>query len=111
MSEQQYYTVHDEECGAIHLSVQALRELVRSLCLSADGIAAMATAPQPAEGGVALSEENGACAIAVYVLLEQDVVLSEVADELQTMLHEQVPTMSGMAVSSVDVFVAGICLR
>ena len=58
--------------------------------------------------GVKVESVNGAIKINVYICVEQDAVVKEVAEKVQANVKDKIQTMTGNAVTQVNVHVADI---
>ena len=58
--------------------------------------------------GVKVESINGAVSITVYIVVKKDVKVNEVAEAVQENIKEKVQTMTGTAVTKVNVVVSDI---
>ena len=58
--------------------------------------------------GVKVESVNGAIKINVYICVEQDAVVKEVAEKVQANVKEKIQTMTNTAVTKVNVTVADV---
>ncbi len=58
--------------------------------------------------GVKVENINGALKINVYVLVEKNAKINEVAEKIQSNVKEKIQTMTGTAVTQVNVIIADV---
>ena len=58
--------------------------------------------------GVKVESENGALKLTVFITVEKDVFVNEVAEKVQANVKEKIQNMTGTAVTQVNVSVADV---
>ncbi len=58
--------------------------------------------------GVKVESENGALKLNVYITVEKDALVKEVAEKVQSNVKEKIQNMTGTAVTQVNVSVADV---
>lgn len=103
--------------GLIRFADRALAEIAREACLSVDGVAAMdsryalaipSMIGGPDAEGVRISIHDNKVEVSLYILVMHGLRVPELALHVQERVKEALSSMTGLAVSSVNIFVQGI---
>lgn len=104
----------------LSINTEVLEKMAEMAALEVEGVTSIskramdlknAVKNKNAFKGVKVESVNGAIKISVYVCVQKDAHIKAVAEKIQTNVKEKVQTMTGTAVTQVNVHVADIKLE
>ncbi len=101
--------------GSMKISEDVVRTIVKTVLSEIDGVSSLASHvpgdsvwKNPAAAPVSVSLEAEVAVIGIAVNLSSGYRLKDVAEQIQTRVKNTVQDMTGIAVSRVNIYVAGI---
>lgn len=106
-----YFEVKDEG-GVVNIAHSVVASIAAMACQEVHGVAGMANVQEAMQKGIKLTlDEQGACKIEAHVMARMGTPLTEVAEEAQKAVKTAIETGTGIPLSAVDVYVAGVSVR
>lgn len=101
----------------LSINTEVLRKMAEIATLEVEGVVSIAKknydlkdavkAKSPLQG-IKIESVNGALEIGIYIIVNQDANIREVADKVQANVKDKVQTMTNTAVTRVNVVIADI---
>ena len=101
----------------LSINTEVLRKMAELATLEIEGVASIAKrnydlkdvvkSKSPLQG-IKIESVNGALEIGIYITVKQDAKVKEVADKVQHNVKDKIQTMTGTAVTRVNVSIADI---
>ena len=104
----------------LSISTEGLAKIAEIAAKEIDGVAGLSKKAIDLKGaikskepfkGIKVESVNGALKINVYICVKKDAVVKEVAEKVQENVKEKIQTMTGTAVTQVNVNVADVQLE
>ena len=123
MADNKEYFVFEENKGNIKISSDVIASIAAASCAECEGVAAIANAPQGTDfydlflkkgvtrGVKVIMGENNTCAIEISLLVSFGASVTDVAAKVQRNVKSAVESMSGVSLSSVNVFITGVMMK
>ena len=113
MGESKDYMTHPDELGCIHISQDVLASIAASAISEVEGISGLMnlTAKKAGARGVRLAVDDDGAVIDLYVMIRYGYAIPEVAGKLQAAVAGAIESMTGFAVTAVNVHVGGISIQ
>lgn len=101
------------------ISIQVLEKMAQIAACEVEGVTGLSKKAIDIKGtfktksvfkSVRAENVNGAIEITVYICVDKDTKIRQVAEAVQNNVKEKIQTMTGTAVTKVNVFVADICM-
>ncbi len=101
----------------LSINTEVLEKMAEIAAKEVDGVSGLAKKAIDLKGavktkqpfkGIKLEAVNGAIKINAYICVEENVNVKEVAEKVQSNIKDKVQTMSGTAVTQVNVIVADV---
>jgi len=111
MNENKEYIVHPDEMGTIRISEDVLAAVAAGAAVEVEGVSAMMNAQAGKKGlgrGVRITIDGDKAAVDVYVMVRYGQPIPEVAEKVQNAVSSALESMTGFAVSCVNVHVGGV---
>lgn len=105
--------------SALSINVDVLKKMAKIAATEVDGVVGVPNKSIDLKGvvksknpfaGVKVESVNGALEIGVYIIVSKDVQVNTVAEKVQENVKDKIQTMTGTAVTKVNVIVADIKL-
>ena len=102
----------------LSVSAAVLEKMAQIAALEVDGVTGLAKKAIDIKGtfksksvfkGVKAENVNGAIEITVYICVGRNVKVREVAEAVQKNVKDKIQTMTGTAVTKVNVYISDIC--
>lgn len=110
----------EDKKTALSVSTDVLEKMAEIAAKEVDGVAGLSKKAMDIKGivktknafkGVKVETINGAIEISVYICLEADAKVKETAERVQENIKDKIQTMTGNAVTQVNVQVADIAIN
>lgn len=117
MDDKTNYCFFAEEQGSVHISEGVIGSVAAKACLETQGVHSMASSPaasgrKVAGKGVLLRHaEDGSCQLDVYFLVRTGIAVTAIGENVQKAVKSAVESVTGISVSAVNAYVAGISLQ
>lgn len=103
--------------SALSINVDVLKKMTKMAATEIDGVAGIPNKSIDLKGavksknplaGVKIESVNGALEIVVYIIVKKSANVKTVAEEVQANVKDKIQTMTGSAVTKVNVIIADI---
>ncbi len=112
MTDEKVYYDIIEEGGVIRISDDVLAGVSAATCLEIEGVIAMAHVAHSQTKGVYVQfDEQNNCKIDLHIVTKIGTMVSDVAQKVQGAVKSAVESASGIAVQSVNVYVAAATVK
>ncbi len=121
MSDTREYISYPDEMGTINIADEVLAVVAASAAMEVEGVSSLAAnlstdiaelmGKKVYSKGVRLTVADGEVAVDISILIQYGYAIPEVAKKVQEAVMTAVSSTSGMAVSQVNIQVAGISFR
>lgn len=117
MDEKNNFCFFAEEQGSVHISEGVIGSVAAKACLDTQGVHSMAASPAAngrkvtAKGVLLRHAEDGSCQIDVYFLVRTGTPVTDIGKTVQKAVKTAVESVTGIGVSLVNAYVAGIFLQ
>ena len=110
----------EDKKTSLSVSTEVLEKMAEIAAKEVDGVAGLSKKAMDIKGivktknafkGVKVETINGAIEISVYICLKADAKVKETAERVQENIKDKIQTMTGSAVTKVNVQVADIEIR
>lgn len=110
----------EDKKTALSVSTEVLEKMAEIAAKEVDGVAGLSKKAMDIKGivktknafkGVKVETINGAIEISVYICLKADAKVKETAERVQENIKDKIQTMTGSAVTKVNVRVADIEIK
>lgn len=110
----------EDKKTALSVSTEVLEKMAEIAAKEVDGVAGLSKKAMDIKGivktknafkGVKVETINGAIEISVYICLKADAKVKETAERVQENIKDKIQTMTGSAVTKVNVQVADIEIK
>ena len=105
--------------SALSINIDVLKKMAKIAATEVDGVVGVPNKTIDLKGvvksknpfaGVKVESVNGALEICVYIIVSKDVQVNDVAEKVQENVKDKIQTMTGTAVTKVNVIVADVKL-
>lgn len=109
-----------ESKTALSINVDVLKKMTKIAATEVEGVAGIPNKNIDLKGaikaknpfaGVKVESINGALEISVYIIVKKDAHVKTVAEKVQENVKDKIQTMTGTAVTKVNVIVADVKLK
>ncbi|MBQ4119138.1 MAG: Asp23/Gls24 family envelope stress response protein [Clostridia bacterium] len=106
--------------SALSINVDVLKKITKLAATEVNGVVGIPNKNIDLKGivksknpfaGVKVENVNGALEISVYIIVSKDVNVKTIAEEVQANVKDKIQTMTGSAVTKVNVIVSDIKLK
>lgn len=101
----------------LSINTDVLKKMVKIAACEVEGVVGISNSNIDLKGaikaktpfaGVKVESVNGALELGVYIIVEKDAIVKDIAEKVQANVKDKVQTMTGTAVTKVNVIVADI---
>ena len=106
--------------SALSINVDVLKKMAKIAATEVDGVVGVPNKSIDLKGvvksknpfaGVKVESVNGALEIGVYIIVDKNVQVNTIAEKVQENVKDKIQTMTGTAVTKVNVIVADVKLN